>query len=137
VAQQSNDAYLFDAGLGSGVITSYPLTPTELSRWRVYFNSTTPITPITYTELSLSVMKRDTTQDGVDDNTTTLTTATNQTAYVAPHFPPFFPPHFPPFFPPFFPPYFPPFFPPHFPPFFPPYFAPPTFGGSKWSPRAY
>jgi hypothetical protein len=124
VAQQSNDAYLFDAGLGSGVITSYPLTPTELSRWRVYFNSTTPITPITYTELSLSVMKRDTTQDGVDDNTTTLTTATNQTAYVAPHFPPFFPPHFPPFFPPFFPPHFPPFFPPHFPPFFPPHFPP-------------
>ena len=57
--------------------------------------------------------------------------------FFPPYFPPFFPPHFPPFFPPFFPPYFPPFFPPHFPPFFPPYFAPPTFGATKWSPRAY
>ena len=104
VPQQSNAAYMVDAYTGSGVITSYPVTPTELSRFRVYFNGTTPITPVTYSELSLSVMKRDTTQDGVDDNTTTLTTATNQTSYIAPHFPPFFPPHFPPFFPPYFPP---------------------------------
>ena len=135
VPQQSNAAYMVDAYTGSGVITSYPVTPTELSRFRVHFNGTTPTTPVTYSELSLSVMKRDTTQDGADDETTTLTTATNQTAFIAPHFPPFFPPffpphfppffppHFPPFFPPFFPPHFPPFFPPHFPPFFPPYFA--------------
>jgi hypothetical protein len=124
VFQQSNAAYMVDAYTGSGVITSYPSTPTELSKWRVYFNGTTPITPITYSALSTSVMIRDTTNDGVDDNTTTLTTATNQTSYIAPHFPPFFPPHFPPFFPPFFPPHFPPFFPPHFPPFFPPHFPP-------------
>ena len=124
VAQQSNAAYMVDAYTGSGVITSYPFTPTELSRWRVYFNGTTPTSPVTYSELSTSVMIRNNTQDGADDQTTTLTTAINQTSYVAPHFPPFFPPHFPPFFPPFFPPHFPPFFPPHFPPFFPPHFPP-------------
>ena len=102
VAQQSNAAYMVDAYTGSGVITSYPFTPTELSRWRVYFNGTTPTSPVTYSELSTSVMIRNNTQDGADDQTTTLTTAINQTSYVAPHFPPFFPPHFPPFFPPYF-----------------------------------
>jgi hypothetical protein len=115
--------------IGGVAITSYPTTPIQSSKYRVYFNGTAPITT-TYTATSTSVMKRDTTKDTVDVGTTTLTTATNQTSYIAPHFPPFFPPffppHFPPFFPPFFPPhfppFFPPFFPPHFPPFFPPYF---------------
>ena len=111
--QSTAAAYMID-----GVaITSYPTTPIQSSKYRVYFNGTAPITT-TYTATSTSVMKRDTTKDTVDVGTTTLTTATNQTSFIAPYFPPFFPP----FFPPHFPPFFPPFFPPHFPPFFPPYF---------------
>jgi len=123
--QSTAAAYLIDANSGSGVITSYPTTPIQNSKYRVYFNGTAPITT-TYTATSTSVMKQDVTSNGGDVATTTLTTATNQAAVVAPYFPPFFPPffppHFPPFFPPHFPPFFPPFFPPHFPPFFPPYF---------------
>ena len=116
--QSTAAAYMID-----GVaVTSYPSTPIQSSKYRVYFNGTSPAV-VAYTATSTSVMKRDTTKDTVDVGTTTLTSATNQTSYIAPHFPPFFPPHFPPFFPPFFPPHFPPFFPPHFPPFFPPYFA--------------
>jgi hypothetical protein len=111
--QSTAAAYMID-----GVaVTSYPSTPIQSSKYRVHFNGTVP-SVVTYTATSTSVMKRDTTKDTVDVGTTTLTTATNQTSYIAP----FFPPHFPPFFPPFFPPHFPPFFPPHFPPFFPPYF---------------
>jgi hypothetical protein len=100
--------------IGGAAITSYPATPITNSKYRVYFNGTVPAV-VAYTATSTSVMKRDTTKDTVDVGTTTLTTATNQTSFIAPHFPPFFPPHFPPFFPPFFPPHFPPFFPPYFP----------------------
>ena len=104
--QSTAAAYLIDANNGSGVITSYPTTPIQSSKYRVYFNGTAPIVT-TYSALSTSVMKRDTTKDTVDVGTTTLTSATNQTSFIAPHFPPFFPPFFPPHFPPFFPPYFP------------------------------
>jgi hypothetical protein len=108
--QSTAAAYMID-----GVaITSYPATPIQSSKYRVYFNGTVPAV-VAYTATATSVMKRDTTKDTVDVGTTTLTTATNQTSFIAPHFPPFFPPHFPPFFPPFFPPHFPPFFPPYFP----------------------
>jgi hypothetical protein len=108
--QSTTAAYMID-----GVaITSYPTTPIQSSKYRVYFNGTAPAV-VAYTATATSVMKRDTTKDTVDVGTTTLTTATNQTSFIAPHFPPFFPPHFPPFFPPFFPPHFPPFFPPYFP----------------------
>ena len=100
--QSTAAAYMID-----GVaVTSYPSTPIQSSKYRVYFNGTAPAV-VAYTATSTSVMKRDTTKDTVDVGTTTLTTATNQTSFIAPHFPPFFPPFFPPHFPPFFPPYFP------------------------------
>ena len=133
VAQDNIFAFIND----SSTISSYPSTPIENSKFRVYFNSSTPTVLATYNPTSTTVMVRDNTSDAGDEAETTLITAANQQAAVAPFFPPYFvPPFFPPYFvPPFFPPYFvPPFFPPYFvppyfpaQPFFPPYFVPPYF----------
>jgi len=133
VEQDNSFAFIND----SSTISSYPSKPIQNSKYRVNFNSSVATVLTTYSPLSTTVMVRDTTSDAGDEAQTTLITAANQQAAVAPFFPPYFvPPFFPPYFvPPFFPPYFvPPFFPPYFvppyfpaQPFFPPYFVPPYF----------
>lgn len=97
VVQDNSFAYVQNGA----ALTSYPSLPTLSSRYRVYFNSTTPtVLPGGYSPRATSNMFLATQPTNNDIGETTLTTANTGSPGVNPFFP-FFPPYFPyfPYFP--------------------------------------